>query len=407
MPSAYRDESAVSHNFNYQQDIRYIFKINNWILGSLGIWPVAIRGIGRHTSKIAIALCNLALAFAIVPCALHIVYDEKDITMRLKLFGLLAFCFTAMTKYCILTIRRPKILRCIEYVKNDWWQVTFKSDRNMMLKYAATGRNLTIISVSFMYTAGIIYHMILPFCTEHKFNNQTIRPLVYPIYSKFHQSQISPIYELVYVAHCMCGYTIYSVTAGACGLAALFATHACGQIQILISRLERLLDSEKFKQGPNVHQRIAAIVKNHVRVVRFAAIVENVLQEVCLVEFSSSVCTICLLEYYCILDWQADDRIGLATYSLLFVSFCFNVYILCYIGELLMEKSSQIGSICYMINWYELSPNSARSLILMIAMASHPIKFSAGGMVDLSLSTFGNVLKTSIAYLSFLRTLVM
>lgn len=114
---------AVSHNFNYQQDIRYIFKLNNWILGSLGIWPVAIRGIGQHTSKIAIALCNLALTFAIVPCVLHIVYDEKDIIVKLKLFGLLAFCLTAMTKYCILTIRRPKILRCIEYVKSDWWQV--------------------------------------------------------------------------------------------------------------------------------------------------------------------------------------------------------------------------------------------------------------------------------------------
>ncbi|CAL1672209.1 unnamed protein product [Lasius platythorax] len=138
----------------------------------------------------------------------------------------------------------------------------------MMLKYAASGRNLTIIGASFMYTAGIIYHMILPFCSEHKVNNQTVRPLVYPIYSKFCQSQISPIYEIMYVAHCMCGYTIYSVTAGACGLAALFATHACGQIQMVISRLEDLLDGEKFKQGPNVHQRIAAIVKNHVRVVR-------------------------------------------------------------------------------------------------------------------------------------------
>ncbi|KAM0725291.1 hypothetical protein ACS0PU_008777 [Formica fusca] len=123
MISALRDEPAVSQNFSYQQDIRYIFKLNNWILGSLGIWPVATRGIRQHASTIAIALCNLALAFAIVPCALHIVYDEKDITLRLKLFGLLAFCLTAMTKYCILAIRRPKILRCIEYVKSDWWQV--------------------------------------------------------------------------------------------------------------------------------------------------------------------------------------------------------------------------------------------------------------------------------------------
>ncbi|KAL0117013.1 hypothetical protein PUN28_010110 [Cardiocondyla obscurior] len=402
-----RDKSATLQNSSYKRDIKYVFKLNNWILGSLGIWPVAIRGIGRHVSKISIAIWNLALSFAIVPCALHIVYDEKDIIIRLKLGGLMAFCFTAMTKYCIFVIRRPKIDRCIEYVKNDWWQVTFTSDRELMLKYATTGRTLTIIGASFMYTAGIIYHLILPFCSEHKFNNQTIRPLVYPTYSKFGQSHISPVYEIMYVAHCMCGYTIYSVTAGACGLAALFATHACGQIQILVTRLEDLLTGERFQPNSNVHHRIAVIVKNHVRILRFATVVEEVLQEVCLVEFSSSVCTICLLEYYCIVDWKADDRIGLTTYFLLFVSFCFNIYILCYIGEVLMEKSTKLGSICYMINWYQLSPKSVRNLILIIAMSSHPIKLSAGRMVDLSLTTFGNVLKTSVAYLSFLRTLVM
>lgn len=146
-----------------------------------------------------------------------------------------------------------------------------------MLKYATTGYNLTVIGVSFMYSAGIIYHMILPFCSEHKINNQTIRPLVYPVYSKFYQSQISPIYELVYVAHCMCGYTIYSVTAGACGLAALFATHACGQIQIIMSRLENLLDGDKFERTLNVHQRIAAIVKGHVQIIKYVIIFKKLL----------------------------------------------------------------------------------------------------------------------------------
>ncbi|XP_039304862.1 odorant receptor 4 isoform X2 [Solenopsis invicta] len=399
MPST-RDEKDPT----YQRDIRYVFKLNKWILGSIGIWPVSIRGIGRYASKIAIALGNLALSFAIVPCALHIVYDEKDIIMRLKLSGLLAFCLVSMIKYCILAIRRPKILRCIEYVKNDWWQATFGSDRELMLKYATLGRNLTIISASFMYTGGIIYYMILiPFFSENKINNRTVRPLVYPTFSKFRQSQISPIYEIVYVVHCMCGYTTYSITAGACGLAAVFVTHACGQIQVIVSRLEALLNGE----NPNIHQRIAVIVKDHVRIMRFSVVVEEILQEVCLVEFSSSVCTICLLEYYCIVDWQDDNKLSLANYFLLFVSFCFNIYMLCYIGELLIEKSSQIGSMCYMINWYQLSPRSVRSLILIIAMSSHPIKLSAGRMVDLSLTTFGTVLKTSVAYLSFLRTLVM
>ncbi|XP_019883388.2 odorant receptor 4-like [Camponotus floridanus] len=400
-------EPVMPQNLSYHRDIKYVLKLNNWILCTIGILPFTTRRIGRHVFKILIAFYNFIISFTIVPCALHIIYDQKDIIIRLKLFGLLAFCLTAMTKYCILTIRLPKILYCIEFVKSDWWQVTFRSDREQMLKYAAAGRKLTIIVTSFMYTSSVLYYQILPFFVEHIINNETVRPLVFPIYSKFRQFQISPVYEIVYVAHCMCEYTLCSVTVGTCGLAALFVTHACGQIEVILSRLEDLVNGKNFMQNPNIHRRIAAIVKSHVRVVKFAAVVEEVLQEVCLVELSSSLCTICLLEYYCIVDWQDDDRISLATYFLLFLSFCFNVYMLCYIGELLMEKSSQIGHICYMINWYQISPKFARSLILIIAMASHPIKISAGRIADLSLLTFVNILKTTLAYLSFLRTLVM
>lgn len=124
MSSSVCGESASTRNTCYQRDIRYVFKLNHWILGSIGIWPIAIRG----ASEIAITIWNIALSFAVIPCALHIVYDEKDIIVRLKIFGLLAFCLIAMIKYCILAIRRPKILRCIEYVKSDWWQVRIASN---------------------------------------------------------------------------------------------------------------------------------------------------------------------------------------------------------------------------------------------------------------------------------------
>jgi len=105
--------------------MRYIFKPSSLILGSVGIWPLAIH----HASKILIVICNLAFSFAIVPCVLHIVYDVKDVNVKLKLSGLLGFCITAMIKYCVLTIRRPNIRRCIEHVKSDWWQVGVASGR--------------------------------------------------------------------------------------------------------------------------------------------------------------------------------------------------------------------------------------------------------------------------------------
>lgn len=118
-----REKHATSPNDSYQRSMRYIFKPTSWIFGSIGIWPVAIRGLGQNAFKISIVVCNFALLFAIVPCALYVTYDVKDINIKLKLSGLLGFCSSAMMKYLVLVIRRPKILRCIEHVKSDWWQV--------------------------------------------------------------------------------------------------------------------------------------------------------------------------------------------------------------------------------------------------------------------------------------------
>ncbi|KOC59819.1 Spatacsin [Habropoda laboriosa] len=244
--------------------------------------------------------------------------------------------------------------KIIDLSLSSFCSVESLRDREMMLKYGQMGRNLTIICAIFMYTGGTIYHTVMQFATGTYVDeyNRTIKPLVYPTYSALFDVQTSPIYELVYFVHCMCGYVIYSITAGACGLAALFATHACGQIDIVMSRLGDLVNS---KESSDLDKRLIEIVEHHLRILRFSAIVQTVLQEVCFLEFIGSTLLICLLEYYCI-------------------------------------TSSSVGLSCFMISWYHLPTKTIHGLILIIAMSSNPAKISAGKVVDLSLSTFGNVI---------------
>lgn len=120
-----------------------------------------------------------------------------------------------------------------------------------------------------MYGAGISYYgFLVPLSSKIMLNNHTLRPFVYPVYSEFRQMHISPLYEIVYITQCICGYFMYSVTVGTYGLAALFATHACGQIEIIISRLQDLVDGKNFKRAQNIHQSITVIVKGHVQIIR-------------------------------------------------------------------------------------------------------------------------------------------
>ncbi|KAF3424652.1 hypothetical protein E2986_11731 [Frieseomelitta varia] len=163
-------------------------------------------------------------------------------------------------------------------------------------------------------------------------NNQTIRVLVYHTYSGFFDVQKTPIYEIVYVFQCICMFMLNTVTAGCCALAALFATHACGQIDIVMSQLDDLVEGKFAKKNCNPDDRLTDQ--------SFSATVETVLQEVCFFEFIGSTFVICFLEYYCITDWQQNNKFGVVMYAVILISVTFNLFLLCYIGDLLIEKSS-------------------------------------------------------------------
>ncbi|XP_076224771.1 odorant receptor 4-like isoform X2 [Nomia melanderi] len=348
----------------YEQDIGHVLKHPRWILRSIGIWPILLESDNRIFPRFLIGFSDLVLLFTVVPFSLYVTFEEKDITMKLKLLGLLTFCTLSLLKHWALAACMPRIKDCVENLENDWKE----------------------------FAGG----------TSVDERNRTIKPLVYPTYSGMYNPQESPVYEMVYTVHCMCGYVIYSVTVGACGLAATFASHICGQIDVMILRLKNLVDLENKTERD---QRLIQIVEHHIRTLRFSATVETLLQEVCFLEFVGSIFLICLLEYYILTDWGSNTW-SFVTYFALLMSLMFNIFILCYIGDLLVEKTSDVGLSCFMTDWYKFPTDTIRALIMIIGMSSCPAKISAGQIVVLNLSTFGNILKTSLGYLSLLRTLV-
>ncbi|CAD1480991.1 unnamed protein product, partial [Heterotrigona itama] len=55
------------------------------------------------------------------------------------------------------------------------------------------------------------------------------------------------------------------------------------------------------------------------------------------------------------------------------------LYLYCYVGETLTAESTEIANTAYEIEWYNLSPRSARLLIIIMCRArSSPLKITAG-----------------------------
>ncbi|KAG7198554.1 hypothetical protein KM043_005920 [Ampulex compressa] len=83
----------------------------------------------------------------------------------------------------------------------------------------------------------------------------------------------------------------------------------------------------------------------------------------------------------------------------------FNIFIFCVIGEILTEQCKKIGETAYMIDWYYLPRATALGLILVISRSNVVIKVTAGKLIQLSIATFGDVMKTSVVYINILRTM--
>lgn len=90
-------------------------------------------------------------------------------------------------------------------------------------------------------------------------------------------------------------------------------------------------------------------------------------------------------------------------YFFALVSIIFNVFIFCYIGDLLAERCQMIGTTCYAIEWYKMPPKKAIELIMPITISRYPATITAGKMMTMTLSTFSDV---SNVDLRFMRSII-
>lgn len=212
----------------------------------------------------------MLLAFLLIPSSMYIVLEIKDFYNQLKLGSALTFFFMAVMKYCALLLRENDIRRCVDYIEGDWRNVRYTEERRIMLENASFGRRLVFICSVFMYGGVLFYFVAVPL-TRAKIieedGNLTYRRLAFPVPSVIVDARRSPINEILYFIQLFGGFVAHNITVAACSLAALLAMHACGQLQVLISWINHLVDG---REGVNetTDERLAKIIQLHVRILK-------------------------------------------------------------------------------------------------------------------------------------------
>ncbi|CAD6201193.1 GSCOCT00013980001.2-RA-CDS [Cotesia congregata] len=402
-------EKILTPKNNNRTDVEIYVKHTRWLFFILGLWPFMFYTLTRHKLCLAVVIqiiCYITLFFAIIPSFYHMFWYDKSVNVKIALFGPTGVSVACVFKYFAITYHLKNIKECLKQIQKDWEMTTNKNDWEIMVNYAKKGNNVTFFCITVMYGGGVSHQSVAPFLPGSPttlLRNSSDRPLLYPtsMFDPYFNTQKSPIYETFYLSHILMGVVVCTMMISTCNLGAILVTHICGQIEIIIRRLQNL---EKYQSnGENFYHSLSAIIQRHNKVIKLSLYTEQILRQVCLVEVVAATLFICMDEYYCLLAWKNNNQIGLTIYSILLVAFIFNIYIFCHIGELLKQQFGKIGDSIYAINWYNFSQKNSSNLIMMIAISQNPQKITAGGLFELSFKGFSSVLKTSVAYLNILR----
>lgn len=260
-------------NESHVKDLSFAVKHTRWLLTFLGIWPYVVSRpsrIGRYTSRFLLPLPSISIIVLVVPIISNMIIRDMPRPQFLVLLGPISFRICNIMKNIILVTRLDSIRYCMRHMEADWRSLENDHDREIMLRNLKIGHGLTVICITSMFSSAVFYYTIMPFLRGKTLNefNVTVRPLIFPGADIYVDLEAGYNYEIVYCSNCVAAFFLYTIVTAIGNVGAILVSHACGQIQIIVSRLENIVGSDRRSNDRLVNDRIDFIVRCHVRVLR-------------------------------------------------------------------------------------------------------------------------------------------
>nr|AIT72016.1 olfactory receptor 63 [Ctenopseustis obliquana] len=197
--------------------------------------------------------------------------------------------------------------------------------------------------------------------------------------------------------------------------------HLLCQYTVLVDCFENILiDSEEDFRGVNrsslIHnnnfrlkylERLGRLVDQHKLILNHTMELRKVLSSPMLAQVTASSLQICFAGYQ--VAMTITDSFTKFLMCFLFLGYnMFQLFVFCRWCDEIKSQSAKIGDALYCSGWERgltTIPGVRRRLLLVAMRANKPLVLTAGGLYDLSLSSFANLVKTSYSALTVLLRL--
>ncbi|XP_011058396.1 PREDICTED: odorant receptor 85f-like [Acromyrmex echinatior] len=392
-------------NKYYEHDIENTFVINRFFFRLLGIWPFPRTNCLLPELLETVVLVFVCFAFLfgeLIPIILYVFMVLTDVRLRFKIMANGIFTIIEIIKYGYAVLYKNQVRNCLVLVDEDWRNVINLKDRISMIDRVRTSKRLIVICTVFVYLTGVCARMIIPLSVGKIVTpqNVTIRPLPCVAYLVIFDVQRSPVYEIVYFIQFVAGFIKYTILVATFSFVTLCGMHFCAQSDILVTLMNDFVNEN---QPEYLDKKLANVVEHQIRIRNFLRLLQSITQYPNLIEILGSTVMLCYVGFFIIMEWEDHNVFRLSLYFSGLTMFCFNIFIYCYMGEQIIEQGEKIALTACTLEWHRLPDVKARALILLISISEKPLRLKAGNFIDLTLRTFGNVVKMSVTYLNLLR----
>ncbi|XP_067212259.1 uncharacterized protein [Linepithema humile] len=385
------------------------YAINRILLSCVGLWPYQ-KSSFRY---VLVTFITVILYSSVTFQLTTFITTDYDVDLLLKVLAFSIPWMSYALKYNVLCKNIKKMRDLMERVRCDWNELNNTQEIEIIKKYSAIGRFITLISTSFIYLS-IFSFIFVYLLSNFLLNNVTAvneshsRLPVSLEYFVDEQKYFLPL--LLHIFLCVL-----------CGLSTMIATetiymsytqHACGLFQIVSYRIEQALHEgvtrvavSTTERNSIVHQGLINAINIHRKAIEFIEMSKANFTLAYFLVLPMGVLTQSINLYRLSRLIMTEDYHEIISTFLLVLGHVWYMFFCNYLGQEVIDHSSDIFQRIYNVQWYMAPLKVQKLLLLMMQRSMRHCTIVIGGLFIPSLEGFATLSSMSLSYFMVIYSL--
>ncbi|XP_067210046.1 odorant receptor 13a-like [Linepithema humile] len=388
---------------DWNSGMEYGFSELRKMMWILGIWPLQKNDLVCTFRYLMILILESLTIIVMLIESYQNCGNAKD---SLEMFLFMEASFHALINVISSRFYMKKIAKNVNSAVDDWSFSLIKKNTNViMARYARIGRVIVVFQPVFALVATLIYYFSIITANKQQvviIGNNTVILWNFILPATCFFSGISySMYKLLLIIQLL---QLFILFISECAIDSFFfaiTMHLCGQLELLRIHFNKL--GKKINEKNHYRNNLRSWIKRHYELIALAKNIEDSFNIIILIRMLIITFTVAISGIRCLVSFKHQNYTDVIK-SIMFIQYyTIQSFLFTHAGDTLQNQSESIVSAIYNTTWHELPYTAVKDLILIMMRTKIPLQLTAGKFFFITRRTTTDILKTAVAYISFLQ----